>query len=150
MQHQRASDRDVKRKQTAQKSTSGSRTSPELPDLNTPSITESSDKKKRIGRSTGARYGPINHSSKKEDEKEEEDEPQGPSTRDYFEDDQSCYIMDAKSMGNIGRYLNVTKLIQYISAGSELTWDYNYEVGSVHGKVLYCYCGSAECRGRLL
>ncbi|XP_052801896.1 histone-lysine N-methyltransferase SETDB1-like isoform X2 [Mya arenaria] len=175
-QHQtRASDRDVKRKQTAQKSTSGSRTSPELPDLNTPSITaESSDKKKRIGRSTGARYGPINHSSKKEDEKEEEDEPQGPSTRDYFEDDQSCYIMDAKSMGNIGRYLNhscqpnafVQNVFvdthdlrfpwiaffagQYISAGSELTWDYNYEVGSVHGKVLYCYCGSAECRGRLL
>ena len=39
---------------------------------------------------------------------------------------------------------------RYISAGSELTWDYNYEVGSVPGKVLYCYCGSAECRGRLL
>ena len=39
---------------------------------------------------------------------------------------------------------------RYISAGSELTWDYNYEVGSVPGKVLYCYCGSPDCRGRLL
>ena len=32
----------------------------------------------------------------------------GPSTRDFYSDDQSCYIMDAKSMGNIGRYLNVS------------------------------------------
>ena len=38
----------------------------------------------------------------------------------------------------------------HIKAGSELTWDYNYEVGSVPDKVLYCYCGSSECRGRLL
>ncbi len=37
-----------------------------------------------------------------------------------------------------------------IRAGSELTWDYNYEVGSVEGKVLLCCCGSTECRGRLL
>jgi len=38
----------------------------------------------------------------------------------------------------------------HIKAGSELTWDYSYEVGSVPDKVLYCYCGSSECRGRLL
>lgn len=37
-----------------------------------------------------------------------------------------------------------------IRAGTELTWDYNYEVGSVVGKVLLCCCGSTECRGRLL
>ena len=37
-----------------------------------------------------------------------------------------------------------------VSAGTELTWDYAYEVDSVKGKVLHCYCGSAECRGRLL
>lgn len=37
-----------------------------------------------------------------------------------------------------------------IRAGTELTWDYNYEVGSVEGKVLLCCCGSTECRGRLL
>lgn len=37
-----------------------------------------------------------------------------------------------------------------IRAGTELTWDYNYEVGSVEGKELLCCCGSTECRGRLL
>ena len=37
-----------------------------------------------------------------------------------------------------------------VAAGTELTWDYAYEVDSVKGKVLHCYCGSAECRGRLL
>ncbi|KAK2168665.1 hypothetical protein LSH36_15g13047 [Paralvinella palmiformis] len=94
-------------------------------------------------------------------------------TRQFFGED-FCYVMDAKSMGNLGRYLNHSctpnAFVQnvfvdthdlrfpwvaffahtYISAGTELTWDYNYEVGSVPGKVLYCYCGSAECRGRLL
>lgn len=40
--------------------------------------------------------------------------------------------------------------LTHIKAGSELTWDYNYDVGSVPDKVLYCYCNSAECRGRLL
>lgn len=37
-----------------------------------------------------------------------------------------------------------------IRAGTELTWDYNYEVGSVEGKELLCCCGAIECRGRLL
>jgi len=96
-----------------------------------------------------------------------------PSVRSYF-GDKYCYIMDAKSLGNIGRYLNhnctpnafvqnvfvdthdlrfpwvAFFALQYIRAGTELTWDYHYEVGSVPDKVLYCYCGSSECRGRLL
>ncbi|XP_052688916.1 histone-lysine N-methyltransferase SETDB1-B-like isoform X2 [Crassostrea angulata] len=103
---------------------------------------------------------------------EEEEVRRG--TRSYFQDGQACYIMDAKSQGNIGRYLNHSCnpnvfvqnvfvdthdlrfpwvaffTLQYVRAGTELTWDYNYEVGSVAGKVLYCYCGSSECRGRLL
>uniref|UniRef100_A0A8W8N2F8 Histone-lysine N-methyltransferase SETDB1 n=1 Tax=Magallana gigas TaxID=29159 RepID=A0A8W8N2F8_MAGGI len=103
---------------------------------------------------------------------EEEEVRRG--TRTYFQDGQACYIMDAKSQGNIGRYLNHSCnpnvfvqnvfvdthdlrfpwvaffTLQYVRAGTELTWDYNYEVGSVAGKVLYCYCGSSECRGRLL
>lgn len=37
-----------------------------------------------------------------------------------------------------------------IRAGSELTWNYNYDVGSVPGKVLYCQCGAENCRQRLL
>lgn len=106
--------------------------------------------------------------------KEEEEKQDRPGTRSLFLDGTSCYIMDAKSMGNIGRYLNhsctpnvfVQNIFvdthdlrfpwvaffagQYIRAGTELTWDYNYEVGSVPDKVLYCYCGSPMCRGRLL
>ncbi|XP_055997005.1 histone-lysine N-methyltransferase SETDB1-like isoform X3 [Ostrea edulis] len=131
-----------------------------------------------------------------------DEEPVHRGTRWYYQDGQACYIMDAKSQGNIGRYLNEVShyddveyylnvcfpietreiyrylnhscnpnvfvqnvfadthdlrfpwvaffTLQYVRAGTELTWDYNYEVGSVAGKVLYCYCGSSECRGRLL
>ncbi|XP_060080758.1 histone-lysine N-methyltransferase SETDB1-B-like [Ylistrum balloti] len=117
---------------------------------------------------------PPEENKVEEVEEDEEKKDEKPGTRFYFHDGQECYIMDAKSMGNIGRYLNhsctpnvfvqnvfvdthdlrfpwVTFFAgQYIRAGTELTWDYNYEVGSVPGKVLYCYCGSADCRGRLL
>ncbi|XP_014674200.1 PREDICTED: histone-lysine N-methyltransferase SETDB1-like [Priapulus caudatus] len=85
-----------------------------------------------------------------------------------------CFVMDAKSQGNLGRYLNhscspnvfVQNVFvdthdlrfpwvaffsdKLIRAGGELTWDYSYEIGSVPGKVLYCYCQSQDCRGRLL
>ncbi|XP_078588015.1 histone-lysine N-methyltransferase SETDB1-like isoform X3 [Branchiostoma floridae x Branchiostoma japonicum] len=95
------------------------------------------------------------------------------STRKYF-GEEHCYVMDAKVIGNCGRYLNHscspnlfvqnvfvdTHDLRFpwvaffsskrIRGGTELTWDYNYQVGSVAGKVLYCYCGSEECRGRLL
>lgn len=37
-----------------------------------------------------------------------------------------------------------------IRAGTELTWDYEYDVGSVPGKILHCQCGTKSCRGRLL
>uniref|UniRef100_A0A7N8YFP4 [histone H3]-lysine(4) N-trimethyltransferase n=1 Tax=Mastacembelus armatus TaxID=205130 RepID=A0A7N8YFP4_9TELE len=96
------------------------------------------------------------------------------NTRLFFDGEESCYIIDAKLEGNLGRYLNHscspnlfvqnvfvdTHDLRFpwvaffaskrIRAGTELTWDYNYEVGSVEGKVLLCCCGSTECRGRLL
>ncbi|XP_026739602.1 histone-lysine N-methyltransferase eggless isoform X2 [Trichoplusia ni] len=96
------------------------------------------------------------------------------SVRSYFGEDEACYIMDAKVQGNIGRYLNHSCCpnvfvqnvfvdthdprfpwvaffaLSHIKAGTELTWNYNYDVGSVPGKVLYCYCGAPNCRGRLL
>uniref|UniRef100_A0A8C1NJJ1 [histone H3]-lysine(4) N-trimethyltransferase n=1 Tax=Cyprinus carpio TaxID=7962 RepID=A0A8C1NJJ1_CYPCA len=95
-------------------------------------------------------------------------------TRQFFDGEESCYIIDAKLEGNLGRYLNHscspnlfvqnvfvdTHDLRFpwvaffaskrIRAGTELTWDYNYEVGSVEGKELLCCCGSTECRGRLL
>ncbi|KAJ8289978.1 hypothetical protein GJAV_G00007370 [Gymnothorax javanicus] len=131
-------------------------------------------------------------SSGSEDNKERENKPQGPvkrqvavkSTRGFAlksthglvvkAGGESCYIIDAKLEGNLGRYLNHscspnlfvqnvfvdTHDLRFpwvaffaskrIRAGTELTWDYNYEVGSVEGKELLCCCGSTECRGRLL
>ncbi|XP_062512876.1 histone-lysine N-methyltransferase SETDB1-like isoform X3 [Corticium candelabrum] len=88
--------------------------------------------------------------------------------------DLGCYAVDTKSTGNVGRYLNHscspnlfvqnvfvdTHDLRFpwvaffskhtIKAMTELTWDYNYEVGSVPGRELKCYCGAKECRGRLL
>ncbi|XP_078480213.1 histone-lysine N-methyltransferase SETDB1-B-like isoform X4 [Lampetra planeri] len=101
-------------------------------------------------------------------------QPEKKSTREFFDGEDSCYIIDAKLIGNLGRYLNHscspnlfvqnvfvdTHDLRFpwvaffaskrIRAGTELTWDYSYEVGSVPGKELLCYCGSTECRGRLL
>ncbi|XP_061381656.1 uncharacterized protein LOC116776497 isoform X3 [Danaus plexippus] len=96
------------------------------------------------------------------------------SVRSLFGEDEACYILDAKVQGNIGRYLNHSCVpnvfvqnvfvdthdprfpwvaffaLTAVRAGGELTWNYNYDVGSVPGKVLYCYCGAPTCRGRLL
>ncbi|XP_053330692.1 histone-lysine N-methyltransferase SETDB1 [Spea bombifrons] len=96
------------------------------------------------------------------------------TTRQFYDGEESCYIIDAKLEGNLGRYLNHscspnlfvqnvfvdTHDLRFpwvaffaskrIRAGTELTWDYNYEVGSVAGKKLLCCCGSTDCRGRLL
>ncbi|KAL0130171.1 hypothetical protein PUN28_002046 [Cardiocondyla obscurior] len=100
--------------------------------------------------------------------------PKFKSVRDYFGEDEAVYIMDAKTTGNIGRYLNHSCdpnvfvqnvfvdthdvrfpwvaffALQYIKAGQELTWNYSYDVGSIPGKVIICKCGAANCRGRLL
>ncbi|KRT84107.1 SET domain-containing protein [Oryctes borbonicus] len=96
------------------------------------------------------------------------------SVRELFGTDEDVYIMDAKNTGNIGRFLNHSCspnifvqnvfvdthdlrfpwvaffTLSYVRAGTELTWNYNYDIGSVPGKELSCYCGSSECKGRLL
>nr|CAH7718794.1 unnamed protein product [Callosobruchus chinensis] len=96
------------------------------------------------------------------------------SVRKLFGKDECVYVMDAKNTGNIGRFLNhscspnifVQNVFvdthdprfpwaaffssQFIRAGTELTWNYNYDIGSVPGRVLYCKCASLECKGRLL
>ncbi|XP_034249281.1 histone-lysine N-methyltransferase eggless isoform X2 [Thrips palmi] len=96
------------------------------------------------------------------------------SVRKFYGPNERVYIMDANQVGNIGRYLNHSCspnvfvqnvfvdthdlrfpwvaffALQYIKAGAELTWDYNYDVGSVPDKQIICQCGSLECRGRLL
>ncbi|XP_026858102.2 histone-lysine N-methyltransferase SETDB1-A isoform X2 [Electrophorus electricus] len=96
------------------------------------------------------------------------------NTRSLFSGEKACYLINAKQEGNIARYINHscspnlfvqnvfvdTHDLRFpwvafftskrIKAGTELTWDYSYEVGSVEGKVLLCCCGSDECTGRLL
>jgi len=96
------------------------------------------------------------------------------SARKLFGKDEESFIMDAKKVGNIGRYLNHScfpnVMVQnvfvdthdlrfpwiafftttFVRAGRELCWDYRYDVGSVNGKVIHCACGSENCRGRLL
>ncbi|XP_065143921.1 histone-lysine N-methyltransferase SETDB1-A isoform X2 [Paramisgurnus dabryanus] len=96
------------------------------------------------------------------------------NTRRLFDGEETCYIIDARQEGNLGRFINHscspnlfvqnvfvdTHDLRFpwvaffaskrIKAGTELTWDYNYEVGSVEGKVLLCCCGSSRCTGRLL
>ncbi|XP_074601762.1 histone-lysine N-methyltransferase eggless-like [Brevipalpus obovatus] len=86
----------------------------------------------------------------------------------------SSYSLDAKKIGNVGRFLNHSCspncfaqnvfvdthdprfpivaffAAEFIPAFTELTWDYNYEVGSVEGKKLNCYCESDNCRYRLI
>ncbi|XP_055641040.1 histone-lysine N-methyltransferase eggless [Toxorhynchites rutilus septentrionalis] len=96
------------------------------------------------------------------------------SVRKLFGKHEQIYIMDAKKSGNLGRYFNHSCnpnlfvqnvfvdthdlrfpwvaffALSNVRAGSELTWNYNYDVGSVPGKVLYCQCGAENCRQRLL
>uniref|UniRef100_A0A1A9X4V2 Histone-lysine N-methyltransferase eggless n=1 Tax=Glossina brevipalpis TaxID=37001 RepID=A0A1A9X4V2_9MUSC len=103
-----------------------------------------------------------------------EDSGRESSIRKLFGKDEACYVMDAKITGNLGRYFNHScspnLFVQnvfvdthdlrfpwvaffascHIRAGTELTWNYNYEVGVVPGKVLYCQCGAPNCRLRLL
>ncbi|XP_016659049.1 histone-lysine N-methyltransferase SETDB1-B-like [Acyrthosiphon pisum] len=100
-------------------------------------------------------------------------EPQK-SVRYYYGSGDGVYTINAKTSGNIGRYFNhsctpnlfVQNVFvdtqdlrfpwvsffseRYIPAGTELTWNYGYEVGSIPGKVMTCYCDSAKCKRRLL
>ena len=104
----------------------------------------------------------------------EDQQPRYVSTRKHFGLKEDVYIMDAKSKGNIGRYLNHSCCpnvfvqncfvdthdlrfpwvaffsFNYIRAGQELCWDYNYVVGQVENKEIPCNCGADLCRGRLL
>ncbi|CAL8125083.1 unnamed protein product [Orchesella dallaii] len=96
------------------------------------------------------------------------------SLRKLFGPKELIYVMDAKTKGNVGRYLNHScapnvfvqnvfvdthdarfPLVafftnKFVRAGTELTWDYHYEIGSVAGKTLHCFCDSPFCKGRLL
>ena len=145
---------------------------------------ESSDEDMDMGRSFGMGHLALGTNSetdrqtrnkkKVDDIDNNKEKPKYVSTRKYFHKDEDHYVMDAKSIGNIGRYLNAScspnVFVQncfvdthdlrfpwvaffassHISAGEELCWDYNYQVDQVPGKEIYCQCGADNCRGRLL
>ncbi|XP_003700184.1 SET domain bifurcated histone lysine methyltransferase eggless [Megachile rotundata] len=130
-------------------------------------ITISDEEENRSGRREPSRFDPTVEPTQIE-------RPKFKSVRDFFGEDEAVYIMDAKTTGNIGRYLNHSCdpnvfvqnvfvdthdvrfpwvaffALNYIRAGQELTWNYSYDVGSIPGKVIICKCGSSNCRGRLL
>ena len=54
------------------------------------------------------------------------------------------------SCGNCAGIIFLLPPSRRIKALQELTWDYNYDAGSVEGKNIQCLCGAPNCRGRLL
>ncbi|CAF1242081.1 unnamed protein product [Adineta ricciae] len=119
----------------------------------------------------------MKQSSKTEDDDDDEEQTNNNSILNRTclpEYDGVVYTLDAKLVGNIGRYFNhscspniavqnvfvdthdihfpwigffTTKTIR---AGTELCWDYNYTVGEIAGRRMDCNCGSSECRRRVL
>ncbi|UJR35946.1 hypothetical protein I4U23_028687 [Adineta vaga] len=103
-----------------------------------------------------------------------EDKNKELSNYQHINYDSGVYVMDAHYKGNISRFYNhscapnvfvqnvfiETWDVRFpwvaffttssVKAGTELVWDYSYEVDTVENRVLHCRCGSDECRHRLL
>ncbi|XP_062971915.1 histone-lysine N-methyltransferase SETDB2 [Elgaria multicarinata webbii] len=90
-----------------------------------------------------------------------------------IEDENPC-LFDATREGNVGRFLNhscspnlfVQSVFvethnrnfpwvsfftnRHVKAGTELTWDYGYEAGSMPEAETTCLCGTPKCREKIL
>ncbi|XP_023573019.1 SETDB2-PHF11 protein [Octodon degus] len=96
------------------------------------------------------------------------------STSPVKSSNEIMFLLDATKEGNVGRFLNHSccpnLLVQnvfiethdrnfplvafftnrYVKARTELTWDYDYKVGTVPNKEILCQCGANKCRKKIL
>ncbi|KAM9247331.1 histone-lysine N-methyltransferase SETDB2 isoform 1-T1 [Leptosomus discolor] len=112
-----------------------------------------------------------NHRQSKQDSFCEEADGDGTVLKNA---DEHIYVLDATKEGNVGRFLNHSccpNLFaqsvfvethnrsfpwvafftnRHVKAGTELTWDYGYEAGSMPEAEISCQCGVQKCRKKTL
>ncbi|XP_043361035.1 histone-lysine N-methyltransferase SETDB2-like [Dermochelys coriacea] len=98
------------------------------------------------------------------------EEAEGDATPLKNSNKENIYLLDATKEGNVGRFLNhsccpnlfVQSVFvethnrnfpwvafftnRHVKAGTELTWDYGYEAGSMPETEISCQCGVQKCR----